>query len=113
MNSALRQKRPPERGVPTPQQVGRTQDAASGETALLGDFEDVECLPDAADLEVHAPRGASGGGLALGEGGLGFGEVGMAEAGVDLHRPLGMGQGLGGPALAQKGMGEAAFVGGD
>ena len=67
---------PPERGVPTPPQVGRTQDAASGETALLGDFEDVECLPDAADLEVRAPAGASNGSLALGEGGLGVGEVG-------------------------------------
>ena len=48
--------RPQERGVPTPQQVERTQDVASGETALLGDFEDVESLPDAADLEVRAPR---------------------------------------------------------
>lgn len=42
--------------------------------------------------------------LALGEDGLGVGEVGGAEAGVNLHCLLGMRQRLGGPALAHQGL---------
>ncbi len=51
------------------------------------------------------PRGL----LALGEGGLGTGEVGRDEAGVDFHRAPGVGQGLGGFALAHEGVGKRAF----
>lgn len=40
--------------------------------------------------------------FALGEGGLGVGEAGGAEAGVDVHREPGVGQGLGGTALAHE-----------
>ncbi len=52
---------PLERGVPTPQQVGRIQDDDAGESVLNGDLGDAGCLPDAADLEVRAPRPRGGG----------------------------------------------------
>ena len=46
-------------------------------------------------MEVRATGGASNGSLALPQSGLGLGEVGCAEAGEDLNRTLGVGQGLG------------------
>jgi hypothetical protein len=51
--------------------------------------------------------------FALGEGGLGSGKVGRAEAGVDFHRAPGVGQSLGGLTLPHEGFGQVVVVEGD
>ena len=51
--------------------------------------------------------------LALREDGAGGGEFGRAEFREDFHGTAGMGQGLGGLALAHEGFGEVVATGGD